>query len=126
MYLLCTDSGPECSCIPDISLTDVTLSCAVTYADSIFNPISANMTWFVNGAYYSTDVPYRNKTDLYVYTAVSTITVDAGNANNYQCVLTFGQPMDITYDFAATNAPEFSASCSTPGRFKKIITLDMA
>ena len=112
-----TGSGPECSCIPDSSSTNGTLSCTVTYADSSFNPIPAIMTWIVNGTYYSTDVPFMNKTDYYVFTAISTITVDDSSVNSYQCILTFGEPRDVQYDWIATNAPEFSASCSTPGEF---------
>ena len=74
------------------------------------------MTWMVNGAVYTTDTPYGNKTDYYVFTATSTITVDASDANDYQCILTFGQPTEVQYDWIATNAPDFTDSCSAPGK----------
>src|SRR6218665_619923 len=114
-----TGSGPHCSCNPDSSSTSLTLLCIVEYADFTINPIPGIMTWIVNGAYYSTDQPYMNRTDYLtcVYTLLSTITVDVSSVNNYQCIFTFGEPFNIQYDYIASNAPEFNASCSTPSEY---------
>lgn len=112
-----TGSGPVCSCIPDSSSSNVTLSCRVAFADTSINPIPALMTWIVNGVVYTTDTPYRNKTDQYVYTVTSTIIVDASTLNSYQCILNFGQPTDIQYEFVAMNAPEWNESCSSSSEY---------
>ena len=114
MMLFLSGSGPDCSCSPEskTNSSDVDISCIVAYADSTINPIPAVMTWIVNGAYYSTDVPFMNKTDYYLFTVISTITVDRNIVNDCQCILTFGEPRDIQYEWIAMNAPDFNESCS--------------
>lgn len=108
-------SGPTCSCTSDSSSPDnVELTCSVDYADSVIHPISAIMTWYVNGEYFGTRTPEKEKDDMLVFTATSTITVRRSNLHSYQCTLTFGEPEADRYPYIATNAPEFSESCSSP------------
>jgi len=71
------------------------------------------LDWTVNGEYYATDTPYKEREDMYVFTATSSIEISDSSVNDYRCTLTFGEPQDIQYEFIATNAPEFTASCST-------------
>jgi len=72
------------------------------------------MTWIVNGQNYGTDMPYPVMTDMYVYTATSSIEIRKSDLNDYSCILTFSEPTNLQYEFIATNAPEFMESCSTP------------
>lgn len=112
MILCLLGSGPDCSCSPGSNSSEVQFSCTVVYADSSFSPIPAILTWIVSGAYYTTYTPYINHTDYYVVTAISTITVDASIVNECRCILTFGEPTNVQYEWVATNAPDFSESCS--------------
>src|SRR6218665_581277 len=109
--LFSTGSGPTCSCF-NVG-NNIELTCSADFADCTINPIPAIITWVINGTYYATDTPAKNKTDAYVYTATSTITLEANTVYDYECVLTFGEPTDIQYEWIASNAPAFNESCST-------------
>ena len=113
---LITGSGPDCSCLPSASSSNVTLSCSAVYADYNLHPIPAVFTWILNGKKYSTEVSKRDPRAFLVF-ANSTIAVDARTLNDYTCILTFGKATDFQYDYLAMNAPEFKDSCSTPSEF---------
>lgn len=114
MKLCLSGGGLKCSCFNDSSSSEFQLECSVDFADSAIHPIPAIMNWIVNGEYYLTDTPYKDKMDTYVYTATSTFTISSSPVHDYQCTVTFGEPTDVQYPFIATNAPEFSETCSTP------------
>ena len=79
------------------------------------------MTWKIGDVVYTTDTPVRNRIDYYVFESTSTITVDSSISDNFTCTVAFNAPTDIEYDFIATNAPEFSASCSVEGEFLETV-----
>ena len=107
-------SAPKCSCNASSSSASQ-LSCSIFYADGTVHPIYANMTWTSGDVVYTTDTPPRTRIEHYVFESTSTITVDNSVPQNFTCVVTFNAPTDIEYTFIATNAPEFSASCSEEG-----------
>ena len=73
------------------------------------------MIWKMGDVIYTTDSPLRTRIDYYVFQSTSTIMVDNSISENFTCVVSFNAPTDVVYDFIATNAPEFSASCSVEG-----------
>ena len=77
------------------------------------------MAWTVGDVVYARDVPRMNRIDYYVFQSTSTIMVDSSVPENYTCTVAFNSPTDISYDFIAMNAPEFSASCSVEGEFQQ-------
>jgi len=77
--------------------------------------MNANMTWTSSDVIYTTDTPPRARIDYYVFESTSTITVNNSVAQNFTCTVAYNEPTDIVYDFIATNAPDFSASCSVEG-----------
>jgi len=79
--------------------------------------MNADMTWKIGDVVYTTETPVRNRIDYYVYESTSTITVDNSVSDSFTCNVAFNEPTDIVYDFIATNAPDFSASCSVEGEF---------
>ena len=109
-----------CSCNAS-SPTEVQLVCTIVYADATLHPINADMNWTLDGVVYTTDTPPRTRIDYYVFASTSTITVDSSVSQDYTCTVTFNAPTDIVYDFIATNAPEFSASCSVEGEFWSVV-----
>ena len=74
--------------------------------------MNANMTWKIGDVVYTTDTPSGTKIDEYVFQSTSTITVNNDVSESFTCNVAFNAPTDIKYDFIATNAPDFSASCS--------------
>jgi len=107
--LYCTGQGPTCTCSV-VNATHVQLSASTIYADSSFNPISANLTWRSNGVYYSSTIPARARTNT--VTVTSSIFIDAYDQSNYQLNITFTQPNGIQLPYVSTNAPDFTASCT--------------
>jgi len=79
--------------------------------------MNANMTWKIGDVIYTTETPTRTRIDYYVFESTSTITVDTSVSQDFTCTVSFNAPTDIVYDFIATNAPVFSASCSVAGEF---------
>jgi len=114
------DKSPECSCATT-SPNAAQLSCSIFYADATLHPIYANMTWKISDVIHTTDTPSRTRFDYYVFQSTSTITVDNSVPRNFTCIIAFNAPTDIVYDFIATNAPEFSASCSVEGEFLNLL-----
>ena len=79
------------------------------------------MTWKIGNVVYTTDTPPRTRIDEFVYESTSTITVDKTAAQDFTCMIAFNAPTDIEYDFIATNAPVFSASCSVSGEICSLL-----
>ena len=73
------------------------------------------MTWTTGDVVYTTDTPQRTRINEFAYESTSTITTDSSVTDNFTCTVAFNTPTDIVYNFIATNAPEFSASCSVEG-----------
>lgn len=73
------------------------------------------MTWKNGDVVYTADTPVRKRIDYYVYASTSTITVENSDPENFTCTVAFNAPTDIVYKFIATNAPDFSASCTVEG-----------
>ena len=113
LYTNLAGTGPQCSCNPDLNTSDV--SCNIIFADSTFHPIYPIATWKINGTYLATYTLERNKIDPCVFFSQSTITIDAASPDYYECEMSFAAPTDILFPYIATNAPEFSESCSTEG-----------
>jgi len=111
-----TGAAPACFCNAS-STNYVQLTCTIYYADGTIHPIYATMTWRIGTQVYTTDTPQRSRIDYYVFVSSSTITVDSSDSKNFTCTVTFNAPTDIEYNFIATNAPEFNASCSVEGEF---------
>ena len=116
----CTGAPPVC--LGNATLASASqLSCSIIYADGTLHPVSATMTWTIGDIVYTTDTPLRTRIDDYVFESTSTITVDNTVPKNFACTVAFNEPTDIVYDFIATNAPEFSASCSVAGEFHNLM-----
>ena len=114
IFFTITGAPPEClrnASSPNASQ----LSCSIIYADGTVHSINANMTWTIGDVIYTTDTPQRRRIDYYTFVSTSTITVDNSVPENVTCTIAFNAPTDMYYDFIATNAPEFSASCSVEG-----------
>lgn len=79
------------------------------------------MTWRIGATVYFTDTPQRIRVDYYVFVSISVITLDGSVPDNFTCTVTFNAPTDIVYNFIATNAPEFNASCSVEGEFWSVV-----
>jgi len=107
-----TGAGPQCSHVT-IDSTSSNISCSVTYADMTIHPIRPIITWRLNGNYQDSNTIPGQRIDYFVYVATSTITVNRGSNENYECELTFAPPTDIQYEWIATNAPTFKESCFT-------------
>src|SRR6218665_1805473 len=66
--------GPTCSC-GLVNTPIVQLTCSASYADSTFNPISAEFTLYVNGSCTTSDTPGRIRSaDGYAWISTSTFT----------------------------------------------------
>jgi len=109
--LIVVRKAPACSCNGS-SPNAVQLSCSITYADGTLHPIYATMTWKIGDVVFATYTRPRRRSDYFVFQTTSTITVDNSLQRNFTCTVTFNAPTDIEYEYFATNAPEFNASCS--------------
>lgn len=118
LILSSTGEPPSCNCSTTNS-TSITITCSLTYSDASYHPIPAKMTWTANGAPYKVDTPARTRVGVWT-TATSVIIVDAYDAANYQCTVTFTKPVNPQFAYVATNAPAFSASCTPPCKYKYI------
>ena len=105
--------GPTCS-YSCVDSSNVQLTCNASYADSIFDPISAIFTLYVDGKATDSDSPQRSSFDGYTWSSTSTFTVVYSSSSTYQCRLTFGTPTEVQDPNVAMNAPKFNQNCTFP------------
>ena len=108
-----TGAPPNCSCRVS-STTQLNLTCSLVYSDASNQPINAKMTWTASGnAIKTDDIPVRMLNNGY-YTSTSFVVVNASGPPTYTCNVTFTNAT-AQFPYIATNAPAFSASCTTAG-----------
>ena len=110
MYLIGSD--PICSTSLTESGDGIQLSCTIVYGAWRDYPIDAIMAWSVNGE----PIPAENANFTITstpteVTASSTLLIDDNFEAIYECGTTFSPPHDA-YDGMASNAPDYSKTCT--------------
>jgi len=108
----CSSSASASS--PPKTGDSITLTCNAEYADHVLHQINPRMTLKLGGVSRSTTSPTKTKTaDEQTFKATAAFVVSYDSAAAYTCDFSFDPPPSGDgYDYMASNAPDFSASCT--------------